>query len=198
VFDWLFEGRMAVYVSLAAVAIVLLAAWRLNRRGRWLIGVGAVAVLAGLYFLLDRLVETDREQVVRKVQEMAAGVRTRNADAIFTHISERFNRGGVDRAQFRAAVDGILRSRVVDEVEVWDFQFPDDFRREVRVPGQTAPGEAILVSFTAKAKGGVAVGEFGRCDATFVRDPDGQWRLFSFQVFNPAVDANQPVQLPGL
>ena len=195
-FDWLFEGRASVYVSLAAIAIVMLLAWQQTRKRFCLIGLAAALGLAGLYFLLDRLVETDREQVVRKVEEMAAGVRARNADAIFRHISDRFSRSGVDRARFREAVDSLLRNRMVDEVEVWDFQFPADSDTQGQLPGRSASGEAIVVSFTAKPKGGLADGKFGRCDATFVHDADGQWRLFDFRVFDPV--ANQPVPIPGL
>ena len=39
---------------------------------------------------------------------------------------------------------------------------------------------------------------FFLCRADFVRDPDGQWRLQTFQVFNPAVDVNQPMTIPEL
>lgn len=192
-FDWLLEGRISVYVSLGAVALVLLLVWVQTRERLYLYALILCGVLAGLYFVLDRAVETDREQVTRKVREMAAGVRARDVNAIFTHISERFNRGGVNKAAFRELVDGFLRGRRIDEVEVWDFDF-----RPNRLQGEQTPAEEIRVSFMAKPKGGVAVGEFGRCEARFVHDPDGQWRLIDFQVFNPAIDSNQPWQIPGL
>jgi hypothetical protein len=198
VFDWLFEGRTAVYVYLAAVGIFLLLAWQQTRKRLWLIGLGAVAVLAGLYFLLDRAVETDREQVVRKLQEMAAAVRGRDTDAIFAHVSDRFDRNGRNKAQFRQVVDGVLRGRLVDDVEVWDFTFPELFRGTVPVPGEAAPAETIRMSFRAKAKGaGVPEGPGNPCEARFVRDPDGQWRMLDFQVFNPVI-TNEPVPIPGL
>jgi hypothetical protein len=197
VFDWLVEGRNSVYVVLAAVAVVLLLVWERTRERLYLYALIAVCLLAGLYFALDHLVETERKQVTRKVREMAAGVRARDVNAIFTHISERFNRNGVGKAAFRDLVDGLLRTRRIDEVEVWDFDFTTPVT-SVQVPGESAPVPAIRVSFMAKPKGGVAAGEFGRCEARFIRDPDGQWRLFDFQVFNPAVDSNSPWQIPGL
>jgi hypothetical protein len=198
VFDWLFEGRTSVYVSLAAIALVMLLAWQQTRKRFCLIGLAAAVGLAGLYFLLDRLVETGREQVVRKVQEMAAGVRARDVNAIFNHVSERFSRGGADRTRFRDMVDGVLRARMVDEVEVWEFTFPEDFRATVSLPGQETPAETIRFSFRAKAKGGMATENVGNpCEARFVRDPDGQWRLLDFQVFNPVL-TNQREPIPGL
>ncbi len=199
-FDWLFEGRASVYVSLAAIALVMLLAWQQTRKRYCLVGLAAALGLLGLYFLLDRLhlVETDRDRVVRKVREMAAGVRARDANAIFNHVSEHFNQGGANRARFRDTVDRILHNRMVDEVEVWDFTFPEDFRATVSLPGQETPAETIRFSFRAKAKGGMAPeGPGNPCEARFVRDPDGQWRLLDFQVFNPVL-TDQPQSIPGL
>jgi hypothetical protein len=194
--DWLFEGRTAVYVSLAAAGIVMLVALAQRRKRLWLIGVVLAAVLAGLYFLLDRAVETDREQVVRKMQTMAAAVQPRNLEAIFSHISDRFNRNGVDKARFRQLASRAISQ--VDEVEVWDFTFPENFRGTVQLPGEAAPAETIQVHFMAKPKGGMALGgPANPVEARFVRDPDGQWRMVNFQVFNPVI-TNQPEAIPGL
>jgi hypothetical protein len=198
VFDWLFEGRTSVYVSLAAAAIVMLLAWQQTRKRFCLIGLAAAVGLAGLYFLLDRLVETDREQVERKVQEMAAGVRARDVNAIFNHVSERFSHNGMGRAQFRQSVEGLLQGGIVDDIEVWEFTFPEDFRAPVSLPGQETPAETIRFSFRAKPKGGRVINPLDHpCEARFVRDPDGQWRMLDFQVFNPVL-TNQPEQIPVL
>jgi hypothetical protein len=204
VFDWLFEGRQTVYVVLAAAAVVLLVAWWQTRKRYWLIGAGAMVGLIGLYFLLDRLVETDREQVVRKVQEMAAAVKARNIDGIFTHVSDEFRLDGLDKASFRnSAEQAIIRLRRVEEVEVWDFHVPSDFRspHESRVGGSTRPTQVAQVGFQAKPKGkgpGLEEGVGYPCEARFVRDPDGQWRLLDFQVFKPVSDTKEPLPIPQL
>jgi hypothetical protein len=194
---WLFEGRLSVYLVLIAVAFVLLLVWWQTRERRWQTAVLIVLALIGCYFLLDRAVETEREQVVRKVRAMADGVRERDVSKIFIHISERFHFAGADRVRFRQRAEQAIGRHEVDEVEVWEFQFPDDFRTRVQVPGQ-GEVDAIRVSFMAKPKGGVMGDQFFRCEAVFVREPDEQWRLFEFQLFNPAVDSNQPVQIPGV
>jgi hypothetical protein len=200
VFDWLFEGRPAVYVALAAAAVVLFVAWWQTRKRYWLYATAAFVALAGLYFLLDRLVETDREQIVRKVNEMAAGVRERNVDRIFANVSEHFRLNNSDRAAFRQFAERALRTGEVTDITVWDFQFPEDFRARVRRTGTTGPPEldGARVSFMVKPQGPRLGAPFFRCDATFVRGPDGQWRLFGFQLFQPGVDSNQPVQIPQL
>jgi hypothetical protein len=60
-FDWLFEGRTNVYAVLAALAVFLLVIWWQTRK-RWLLLGTVLAVgMIGVYALLDKAVETDRE-----------------------------------------------------------------------------------------------------------------------------------------
>ena len=198
--DWLFEGRPTVYVILAAVAVLLFVAWVQTRKRPWFYAAVASLALVGLYFLLDRLVETDREQILRKVEEMSAGVRERSVDRIFANVSEQFHLNGSGRAAFRQLADRALRTGEVTDVTVWDFAFPEDFRTRVRRTGTAGAPEqdGARVSFMVKPQGPRLGAPFFRCDATFVRDPDGQWRLFTFQLFQPGVDSNQPFQIPQL
>jgi ketosteroid isomerase-like protein len=193
VYDWLFEGHTAVYIVLGSVAFVCLLCWKQVPRRAYLIGFGVAAALMLVYFLLDRLVETDREQIQRKIEVMAGAVRRQDVGAIIAHISEDFRVGGVNREGFRQYAESRIRSHWVDEIIVWDFQFPDDFKARAPVAGRDT--EVAQVSFLVRA-----VGSFGnaveRCQADFVRDRDGQWRLLDFQLRNP-VD-NSPVAVPGL
>jgi hypothetical protein len=198
--DWLFEGRPTVYVILAAAAVLLFVAWWQTRKRYWLYATAAFLALIGLYFLLDRLVETDREQIVRKVEEMSAGVRDRNVDRIFAHVSEQFRLSNSDRAAFRALAERAIRTGQVTEVKAWDFQFPDDFRGTERRTVRGTPQEVQVarVVFRVHPEGpGLTNAQF-LVRATFVRDPDGQLRLLDFQLFNPFVDQNQPIQIPQL
>jgi hypothetical protein len=71
---------------------------------------------------------------------------------------------------------------------VWDFE-----RGEVSRAQRTAK-----VHFMVKARGDWRGSEAGYpCNADFVLDPDGQWRLRGFQIFNPFVEADQPLHIPG-
>jgi hypothetical protein len=189
VFDWLFEGRAVVYALLAAVAGVLLILWWMHRKRNLLIAVGVVAGLAGLYFLLDRLVETPREQIERKVGEMAAAVKARDAGTIAKHLAADFRFHGQDRDSFRKFVESAVNRGVLDELTVWDMEWPEEGDDRTR-----------RVQFKAKPKGGMAAGieYYYLVKARFVREADGQWRLKDFDVYNPFVDSNRPLDIPNL
>jgi hypothetical protein len=185
-FDWLFEGRTSVYVVLAALAAFLLLVWWQTRR-RWLLaGVVVVAVLIGLYALLDRAIETDREQIVRKVQEMAAAVNARDFKGLFKNISDNFRSPqGKDKQQFLNTVADYLQRGTVRNVRVWDIVCEETPSRE------HSPAH---VTFRAKAESG------GRelladCDATFDYDPEHGWRMRSLRLFKPQMTEEWEIQL---
>jgi hypothetical protein len=182
VFDWLFEGRLTVYLFLAAVALAFAGLyWRTHKR-YWLFPAGAFVLLAAPYFLLDRLVETRSEQITRKLGAMAAAVQRRDADAIFRHIAADFRVAGLDRATFRNYVEAAF-NRGVTGLKVWDFQFTDD---------------SGGVAFFAKPEGTAAgANAHYLVRARFVQE-GGEWRLQTFQVFNPLVNTNTPLELPAL
>lgn len=183
-FDWLFEGRFAVYLFLAVVGLICFGLWWRDRKRHWLVPMVAVALVLVVYFLLDRIVETRGEQIARKLQEMAAGVDAGDASKIFKHISDRFDFQGSNKSRFRTAVEAILRSRRVTGLAVWDFRFPDDTGK---------------VLFRANPRGnepGLGVPYLVR--AQFVRDGDGEWRLQSFTVHNAFAETDKPLHIPQL
>jgi hypothetical protein len=187
VFDWLFEGRLSVYVFLGALAVLLLIAWWQNRWAWCLAGVGILLVLIGLYWLLDRLVETDREEITRKVEELAAAVRQKRLNAAFEHVSDQFRSpSGMTKQQFRDGAEREIHRYEITEIVVWDFEYPERPSRE--------KGTA-RASFRFKVKG--SFGDFieHRCEPVFVYEPPRGWRLKSFKIFRPM--PNEEVLLPG-
>src|SRR5262249_20430351 len=121
-FDWLFEGRTPLYVVLATLAAFLLVVWWQTRKRWWLLGVTVAAGLIGLYALLDQMVETDREQIVRKFHEMAAAVNARDLDALFVNISDQFRSpNGRTKGDLRDFITNYLRPQIVEKVKVWDI-----------------------------------------------------------------------------
>jgi hypothetical protein len=181
VFDWLFEGRLTVYAILVlAVIVVWYAAAGHRHRGLFIL---TIVVLANLYFLLDILVETKREQVRRKVREMADAVARRDPDTVGRHVAQSFLVQNMNAAGFRDFVKTVLDQRRIDELVVWDFD------------AQPAEDEqSILVTFQAKPKITGATTPHFFCEATFVLESDGQWRMSGLKVF--LVDRSKPLDLP--
>lgn len=184
-FDWLFEGRTTVYVVLIALVAFLLVAWWQTRKRWLLLSVAVAAGLIGLYALLDRLVETDREQIVRKVHEMAAAVNARDLDALFANISDQFRSPrGKTKEELRNAVKGYVDSRIVENVKVWDI---------VCVEAPSRDGPPVRVFFRAKSEGMRDL--LADCEAVFDFDPEQGWRLRSIQLFKPQMNEEWQIQL---
>src|SRR5439155_12375210 len=132
---------------------LLLVAGRQSGKRHWLAGACVLGGLAGAYFLLDRLVETDREQVRRKVQEMAAGFKAKSTEQIFKNISDQFRVDPYDKKAIRALADRALRNGLVDDLVVYDIESPKEFRSDFPSPaGGTT--QVALVNFQAKPKRG--------------------------------------------
>jgi hypothetical protein len=190
-FDWLFEGWPAVYVLLLGGAAILGFLWTRDRKRHWLVAAGVLVGLAGVYLLLDWLVETRREQIERKTGEMAAAVKNRDVDRIFQHISSRFRIGqATDKARFRQKVEDGLKRGLIDSVEVWELRWPQ------ALP-PAGSGQPARVVFMAKPKGSPVLtgAEQFRVEADFIQDPDGQWRMQGFQVFDPFRDPQTPIDI---
>jgi hypothetical protein len=184
-FDWLFEGRTSVYAILVALAVFLLLAWWQMRK-RWLLyGVVATAVLVGVYALLDKAVETDREQIVRKLQEMVAAVNAHNLDAAFVHISDQFrSQGGKTKRELRDTAQRYLDRRTVERVQVWNILIDG---RPAREPGE------VHVFFSAKTHNGQEF--FADCDAVFQFHSEHGWQLRTFRLLNPLTNEDWGFQI---
>src|SRR5262245_49521741 len=90
-----------LYIVLGVVAVILAALWvRKPSRGNLIqFAIGAVVLL--LVFLIDTMVESPREQSVRKMQEMAAATQNRRMDEAFRHLSDSFNYNGITKSALR-------------------------------------------------------------------------------------------------
>lgn len=187
-FQWLVEGNPTIYFILGAALVGSLAAWYRTRK-RWKAIVAGVcaALILGL-FALDRLVESDDEQMVRKVKEVAAAISRNDVNSAFQHISESFERSGKNKRQFKSFCEGLLQAGRVTDVQVWDLQAVD----VVRDKGSGA------VEFHFKVRGSWGASPpnyFGKVE--FVLDPDHQWRVKSFDVHDSLNQSKTPVAIPG-
>lgn len=186
---WLVEDPTPVYWILGVLAVGLAVGWWVTRQRKYLVGLGAVAALAGLVWLLDFLVVTDSEKIVLAVKDMAAGVETRDTNRIFSHISNDFHLPMWDKKAFREMAEEHIRNGDLNHLSVGDFE-PTDVSRAKR-KGRMA--------FSVKPRGRLFSGsEYFLCRADFVLEDDGQWRMVGLEVFNPFVETNQPLQIPSV
>ena len=185
-FDWLFEAHRhpAVYLFLAAVAVLFVVVSVRTRKRRWLVGTAVAAGLAGLYCILDFAVETDSEQIERKVNAMAAGFTApTNLDAAFDSVSDQFHSSYASSKQdLRAMAQEKMENAHITGVKILEFHSGEISREK-----NTAKAE-----FRAKV-----VGNFGggleavtvHCDATFDYDAVHGWRMRGL-----GVKAEYPIQ----
>ncbi len=195
--NWAFMLLLALVV-LPGLAAFLFPSTNDPRRGEkkkgistrtWLALVSALALLLlfGLW-ACDRFLENDRKQIIRKINEMSAGVHERNMNKVFEHVSESFQMSGTNRQSLRNLADNHTSNRDVTEVKVSD----------VNVESVSREQKNAVVVFLAKVEG-VSLPNNGlfRIRARFVLDPDNQWRLHSFDVFTPEGQGNR-IPVPGL
>jgi hypothetical protein len=168
VFDWLFEGHLSVYVLLAVAAGVALFYWRRNRKRPPLIIALCFLGLIALYFILDKAIETDGEQIARKIREMAAAVERRDLDALFAHVADDFRSPrGKTKAMLRQYTQDKLAQFRVREVVVWDLH--------VRAIDRAAGRAQVVLRF--KPKGDEIPPLEFLCEAEFALDAQHGWRL---------------------
>lgn len=200
---WLAEPPFAAYALLVALALVALAAiifFRPAASGKKekddkkvsprlvLAGIAALAVLllVGLK-AADSLYESDREQIVRKLNEMSAGVAERNLDKVFQHVSDSFRYGSSNKQTLRSVADRALQSGQVTEIPMW---------LENAEPIVPENGKASVL-FRFKVRGNALGENQFLCRAKWVQDSDGQWRLQGFAIY-PPTGTRDEFAVPGL
>ncbi|MFL5330645.1 MAG: hypothetical protein ACJ8C4_17215 [Gemmataceae bacterium] len=188
---WLIEGDPTIILGLVVVALCAGAAWRKTRR-RWLIGLATAAlVFAGALVILDRLFESDREQIKRKLDEMAAAAKgpVLDLNKIFSHVSSNFAYGPHDSRAFRDFCERYSRSAEVKDVVLWDVHVADLSRAD--------RSAHVSFQFKVHAPRDQRLDAPLLCRAEFRLDADNQWRLKTFKLY-PLNMADQALSIPGL
>ena len=181
--EWVIDHKLPIYFLLAAAIIACLALWwRLRRRYFLIVTVMGGILLLGL-LVLDRIVETDGEQMVRKVREIAAAVSANNLDAAFDHVSAKFDRPPRTKQSFRDLCTRVRSAGQVADVQVWDLSEAD-----------VSPAMGVgAVEFRFKVRG--SWGETPPnyfCRAAFTLDPDRQWRVKTFDIYDSLNQSRTP------
>jgi hypothetical protein len=174
------QGFYLVLIAFFVIALVL-AGKNQDRRSFKTLGIATVAIAA--VFLIDYFVESPREQAVRKIEEISAALNERSAERMLANVSDSFDYKGKKKADLAQAVE--LAERHGVRTATWEFN------RDRVVAGASD----IEIAFEAKAEGS-RVGPFmAHFRARFVKDPDGQYRLQSFKVFD-YVQKDKETEIP--
>lgn len=187
--SWLVEDPSPTYVVLLLVALAFAGAFWMKRKRIYLVGVLAVLLLIGLVWLLGRLIVSDRAQIATAIHEITDAVGERNVDKAFAHIARDFQWHGMPRGEFQKRARTAIERYGPTEGKSWDVEFVEVDREK----------RSAKVEFLAKVKGSWSSGaEHYRVRAEFTLEPDGKWRLRTFELFNPLVEKDQPMSIPGI
>jgi hypothetical protein len=186
--DWLLDNAVVIGLLLGVLIIGLGIAFWVTRKRYWLFGVGGVLVLLIIVALLKLFVPTDQSRIKNSIEAMRSAVQKQDTDGVMKHIAKDFSFQGLDRTAFRLAVDTAFKRRLVNDVNVWEFD-------EIKID---RPNKTASLAFKAKPspQNTSAEGlEHYLIRATFVLEGEDEWKMKTFQVFNPFVDTDKPIQV---
>jgi hypothetical protein len=187
------DPPQTLYLILGGVVVVTaaIAARRQDRRSLAVFGVALTLLL--LVWIIDRAVESPREEAVRRVNEMVHAADSHNPEAFVAHLADTVEYKGVDapRTMTREQVRNSqfwsqLRTFGV-HVAAWDFSRDDVKEIDANTVeiGFLAKGEAQGRQFPVYIR------------ATFARQADGQFKLTRFATYEPMKRTNEAINIPN-
>ena len=177
---FLSDPPQSFYLLLMAGLVVTAAITARYQDRKTLVALVVASSLLLLFFLLDRSFESPREEGVRKVQAMADAATRADPGRFVENVSERFEmKGGATRERLKTSGAWNLIRSYRAKVAVWGFD--TDAYHWIN-------DQEFELGFYAKASAGDGSGgmvmRYAR--ATFIHDPDGQYRLKTVRFYNPA------------
>jgi hypothetical protein len=173
------------YTLLGALVIILgLVALRRQKRSDLVnLGIGAVVVLA--VFLIDRAVESPREEVEHVVNDMARAAEKSDYDAVFQNVSDSFSYKGKDKKVARQAAE-MAKGYFPGGIRLWGvtrdrFKETGDSTAEQEFDAQFVDGPQTR----------------HRCVGVFKKE-NGVWKMTTFRLYPVVGNTDEEVTPPGL
>lgn len=162
----------AVFVAFVLAVLAVGGLWVRYRRRSLLVAAAVILAVLLLLVGIASLSESPREQAVRRVTDMAAALTERNWPRFADHVSESFAAGGLTKADLKKGFD--LGTQYQVRAAVWEFDLAEPV---------VYTADTVAIRFDAKADSphGQTAKHF---QATFAKDPDGQFRMRTFTPFN--------------
>ena len=186
--SWFIDNATSIYLLLAVIAASFVVVWWFNQRVKFLVfAAGTLAILA-LLWLLTLFVMTDRKHLKANVDAMAQAVQDGKVDDLFKHISKDFERKGLTHNTLYEATRQTIAVHKVSEVRITNFNI-EKLSRETK----SATTRFRVTAWTAGNDQPQPV----ITEADFVLEGD-QWKLKTMRFYNPFVDQDKEIDLPGL
>lgn len=183
---WLGDEVWPLICLLALVALGLAIAMAATGRGRFFIGVVALACLALLLVAIEYVWVTDRERVDGIVREMADSAVREDASGLVQHLSPTVRYGTLDRSAIERLASATFEQFAIDRVTV-SGRKTEVFAKQ---------GEA-RVDFLAVVRGRRNNVDFSpyptRWVLTFVKNPQGVWLVEDIEQVTAYGENRQPI-----
>ncbi len=174
--NFLSDPPFLLYAILFIGFVVAGAVWYRLRSRKSLIAVTAIGVLLGALILIDRFVESPREESVRRVEAMAAAATARDPTRFVEQLAKSFAYNGKTREDVRNSGIWNLIREYNARVAVWGLG-KDDF--------QILSDTEIEFGFYAKGQAsGHPAAEVRYILSRFVKEADGAYRLKSMKFYS--------------
>jgi len=177
------DPSSTLYIVLGAIVVVLgsIAARRQKRADVINFAIPAAALLA--LFLIDRFIESPREQTVRKIADMGRASRDKKYDELFKHVSDSFKYKSTDK---KALMERAKQAEGIGFGGIAEYALD---RSQFKQIDETT----LEQGFRVKHNGQPELHFF--VVGTFKKEADGEWRLTTFKLFDP-VNSNDEKDIP--
>lgn len=187
--DFIADPPQWVYLVLAGLLVVTgaLAAQKQDRRRALAFGVAFLLMLA--VFVLDKLLESPREEATRRVYMMQVAADAKNPDLFVEHVADKLEIQSrpTTREDLRKSGFWPLLKQFNVRVAVWGFS-----RDDVKV----IDDNTVEIGFMAKGEieGGKQLPVY--CRGTFKKQPDGSFKMVTFKAVDP-INRTNAVEIPN-
>jgi hypothetical protein len=181
--SWLSDHAGLLYFFLGLAAVALACGWWMARKRKYLLGLGFVAGLAVLVWLLTLLVVTDSQQIERNIREIAGAIGANKPEDAVKHLATDFRYDSYTKPTAAHDIRSAIQRYGLQEVRVSEVTITKLSRPEGK-----AEAEFKVWVFSSLGESGVPFW----CKADFVLE-DQSWRLRRIHIYHGFVNTDQEV-----
>jgi hypothetical protein len=175
---------------IALVELLLVIAMVGTGRGRLLIWIAALPVLAVALLGVEWLWVTDRERVDGIIDQIAEAVRHEDAESLVQHLAPRCRYGGMNRDGIQRTAASLFQTLEIDSLKL-SSRKTQMFRLR----------KEATAEFLAVIRGKQSNVDFSpyptRWVLTFNQDTNGRWQVAEIQQLPAFGDNHEPLAPPG-